>query len=240
MSYNVVADNLVKKYGSKLVLDKISFKIKSGRIVGLVSPNGSGKTTLIKLMADFLTADEGTLTIAGKKIGPETKAITSYLPDHDIFSKNCKLSDTIKFYGSYYKDFNEEKCQNYIKRFKFDTNAKLTSLSKGQTEILFLILTLSRDAKLFLLDEPLASVDPINREVIITTILKEFKEDSTIIISTHLLNDIEMILDEVIMLKDSTLLCHKSVEEIREETGKSLNDFFKDSFRIDWFGGDNK
>lgn len=240
MSYNVVADNLVKKYGSKLVLDKISFKIKSGRIVGLVSPNGSGKTTLIKLMADFLTADEGTLTIAGKKIGPETKAITSYLPDHDIFSKNCKLSDTIKFYGSYYKDFNEEKCLNYIKRFKFDTNTKLTSLSKGQTEILFLILTLSREAKLFLLDEPLASVDPINREVIITTILKEFKEDSTIIISTHLLNDVEMILDEVIMLKDSTLLCHKSVEEIREETGKSLNDFFKDSFRIDWFGGDNK
>lgn len=240
MSYTVEAKNIKKKYGLKTVLDDVSFQIKPGTIVGLASPNGSGKTTIIKLIADFLTLDGGELTVDGQKVGPETKVLISYLPDHDLFSGEDKISMAVKFYSYYHKDFNEEKCRKYLKIFKLDEKAKINSLSKGMREILMLILTLSRDAKLYLLDEPLASVDPINREAIVVTILKEFKEDASVIISTHLLNDVEPILDEVIMIKDNKLFCHKSVEEIREETGKSLNDFFKDSFRIDWFGGDNK
>lgn len=240
MSYTVEVKNVVKKYGSKTVLDDISFMIKPGTIVGLASPNGSGKTTIIKLIADFLTLDGGEITVDGKKAGPETKAIISYLPDHDLFGSEDKIGTAVKFYNDYHKDFDAEKCVKYLKTFKIDENAKIGSLSKGMREILMLILTLSRDAKLYLLDEPLANVDPVNREAIVTTILKEFKEDASVIISTHLLNDVETILDEVIMIKDNKLFCHKSVEEIREESGRSLNDFFKETFKVDWFGGDNK
>ena len=240
MSYTVEAKNVVKKYGSKMVLDDISFQIKPGTIIGLASPNGSGKTTIIKLIADFLTLDGGEIMVDGKKVGPETKAVTSYLPDHDLFSGNDKVGTAVKFYAGYYKDFDAEKCRKYLKTFKIEEDAKIDSLSKGMREILMLILTLSRDAKLYLLDEPLANVDPVNREAIVTTILKEFKEDASVIISTHLLNDVETILDEVIMIKENKLFCHKSVEEIREETGRSLNDFFKETFKVDWFGGDNK
>ena len=240
MSYNVEAKNIVKRYGSKTVIDDISFIIKPGTIVGLASPNGSGKTTLIKLIADFLTLDGGEITIDGQKVGPATKAIVSYLPDHELFSSDEKVSNAVKFYIDYHKDFDAEKCRKYLETFKIDEKAKIGSLSKGTREILMLILTLSRDAKLYLLDEPLANVDPVNREAIVTTILKEFKEDASVIISTHLLNDVEKILDEVIMIKENKLFCHKSVEDIREETGKSLNDFFKETFKIDWFGGDNK
>ena len=240
MSYTVEVKNVVKKYGSKTVLDDISFMIKPGTIVGLASPNGSGKTTIIKLIADFLTLDGGEITVDGKKAGPETKAIISYLPDHDLFGSEDKIGTAVKFYNDYHKDFDAEKCEKYLKTFKIDENAKIGSLSKGMREILMLILTLSRDAKLYLLDEPLANVDPVNREAIVTTILKEFKEDASVIISTHLLNDVETILDEVIIIKDNKLFCHKSVEEIREESGRSLNDFFKETFKVDWFGGDNK
>lgn len=240
MSYTVEVKNVVKKYGSKTVLDDISFMIKPGTIVGLASPNGSGKTTIIKLIADFLTLDGGEITVDGKKAGPETKAIISYLPDHDLFGSEDKVGTAVNFYNDYHKDFDAEKCEKYLKTFKIDENAKIGSLSKGMREILMLILTLSRDAKLYLLDEPLANVDPVNREAIVTTILKEFKEDASVIISTHLLNDVETILDEVIMIKDNKLFCHKSVEEIREESGRSLNDFFKETFKVDWFGGDNK
>ena len=240
MSYTVEVKNVSKKYGSKTVLDGISFQIKPGTIVGLASPNGSGKTTMIKLIADFLTIDGGEITVDGKKVGPETKAVVSYLPDHELFSNDEKVSTSVKFYTDYHKDFDAEKCKAYLKTFKIDENAKIGSLSKGTREIFMLILTLSRDSKVYLLDEPLANVDPVNREAIITTILKEFKEDASVIISTHLLNDVETILDEVIMIKENKLFCHKSVEEIREETGKSLNDFFKETFKIDWFGGDKK
>ena len=238
MSYIVEAKNIVKKYGSKMVLDDVSFQIKLGTIVGLASPNGSGKTTLIKLIADFLTLDGGEITIDGRKAGPETKAVVSYLPDHELFGRDEKISTAVKFYNDYHKDFDSEKCRKYLETFKIDENAKISSMSKGTHEILMLILTLSRDAKLYLLDEPLANVDPVNREAIVTTILKEFKEDASVIISTHLLNDVENILDEVLMIKENKLFCHKSVEEIREETGRSLNDFFKESFKVDWFGGD--
>ena len=227
MSYNVEVKNIVKKYGSKTVLDGISFQIRPGTIVGLASPNGSGKTTIIKLIADFLTLDGGEITVDGKKVGPETKAVISYLPDHELFSGDDKVSKAVKFYIDYHKDFDSEKCRQYLKTFKIEENAKISSLSKGTREILMLILTLSRDAKLYLLDEPLANVDPVNREAIVTTILREFKEDASVIISTHLLNDVETILDEVIMIKDNKLFCHKSVEEIREETGRSLNEFLR-------------
>lgn len=240
MSYTVEAKNIVKKYGSKMVLDDITFQIKPGTIVGLASPNGSGKTTLIKLIADFLTLDGGEITVDGQKVGPATKAIVSYLPDHEQFDGEDKVSTAVKFYNDYHKDFDSEKCEKYLKTFKIDENAKISSLSKGTREIFNLIITLSRDAKLYLLDEPLANVDPVNREAIVTTILKEFKEDASVIISTHLLNDVETILDEVLMIKENKLFCHKSVEEIREETGKSLNEFFKETFKVDWFGGDNK
>ena len=239
MSYNVEVKNIVKKYGSKTVTDGVSFQIKPGTIVGLASPNGSGKTTIIKLIADFLTLDGGEITVDGKKAGPEAKAVISYLPDHDLFGGNDKVIKAVKFYSHYHKDFDAEKCKQYLKTFKIDENAKISSLSKGTREILMLILTLSRDAKLYLLDEPLANVDPVNRETIVTTILKEFKEDASVIISTHLLNDVETILDEVIMIKEGKLFCHKPVEEIREETGRSLNEFFKETFKVDWFGGEN-
>ena len=240
MSYTVEAKNIVKKYGSKMVLDDISFQIKPGTIVGLASPNGSGKTTVIKLIADLLTLNGGEITVDGQKAGPATKAVISYLPDHDLFSSKDKVKTAVKFYNDHHKDFDEEKCKKYLKTFKIDENARIGSLSKGTREILMLILTLSRDAKLYLLDEPLANVDPVNREAIVTTILKEFKEDASVIISTHLLNDVETILDEVLMIKENKLFCHKSVEEIREETGRSLNDFFKETFKVDWFGGDKK
>lgn len=240
MSYTVEAKNIVKKYGSKMVLDDVSFKINPGTIVGLASPNGSGKTTLIKLIADFLTLDGGEITVDGQKAGPATKAIVSYLPDHELFGGEDKVRTAVKFYNDYHKDFDSEKCRKYLETFKIDENTKIESLSKGTREIFNLILTLSRDAKLYLLDEPLANVDPVNREAIVTTILKEFKEEASVIISTHLLNDVETILDEVLMIKENKLFCHKSVEEIREETGKSLNEFFKETFKVDWFGGDNK
>lgn len=238
MSYILCMDNVSKSFGKKKVLDGISLKLSANKIVGLISPNGSGKTTLIKLIMDYLTLDEGTITVDGKNVGPEAKSVIAYLPDRAMFNGNRKISYAISYFEAAFSDFDRAKCEKYLKTFEIDTNDLISSLSKGTVEILYLVLTLSRSAKLYLIDEPLANVDPVNREIIITTILREFKEDSTVIISTHLLNEVETILDEVVMIKDNKLLCHKSVEAIREETGKSLNEFFKDSFRKNWFGGD--
>ena len=238
MSELLCIENVSKSFGKNKVFDKFNLKIGKGKIVGLISPNGSGKTTLIKLIMELIKVDEGTITVDGKKSGAETRNVISYLPDHSIFSKNDKISYAVSFYEDAYKDFDKAKCEKYLRIFKIDLNTRFSSLSKGTAEIVNLVLTLSRNARLYLIDEPLASVDPVNREAIITTILKEFKEDSTVIISTHLLNEVEMILDEIIMLKDNKLYCHKSVEAIREETGKSLNEFFKDSFRTSCLGGD--
>lgn len=238
MSYLLCMDNVSKSFGKKKVLDGISLKLKSNKIVGLISPNGSGKTTLIKLIMDYLTLDEGSITVDGISAGPMARDVIAYLPDRAMFNNNRKISYAVSYYETAYSDFDKAKCEKYLKTFEINTDETISSLSKGTAEILYLILTLSRNAKLYLIDEPLASVDPVNREIIITTILREFNEDSTVIISTHLLNEVETILDEVVMIKDNKLFCHKSVEEIREETGKSLNEFFKDSFRKNWFGGD--
>lgn len=231
MEYLLQINDLSKKYWRKKALDGLNLSINKGKIVGLLGPNGTGKTTLIKIIAGLLNYDSGEVLIDGLKPGVHTKAIVSYLPDKDFLYDWMTVEDSVIFLKDFFKDFDEKKAYELIKFMKLDPKDKVTSLSKGMKERLNLALILSRKAKIYLLDEPLAAVDPATREKIINAIIKNFNEDSTIIISTHLINDVERLFDEVAFIGDGKILLHEEVEALKEERGKSLEDIFKEVFR---------
>lgn len=223
--------NLVKSYGSKEALKGIDLTINKGRIVGLLGPNGSGKSTLIKLANGLLTETSGEILIAGKKPGVETKKIVSYLPERTYFNDWMKVSEIIKFFQDFYEDFNPEKAYDMLKRLNIDPKDKLKTMSKGTKEKVQLILVMSREADLYLLDEPIAGVDPAAREYILNTIINNYNENATVVISTHLISDIEQILDDVIFISYGTVALCKSVDEIREGEGKTVDALFREVFK---------
>jgi ABC-2 type transport system ATP-binding protein len=230
MEYLLKVESLTKKYGRKKALDGFTLNIESGKIVGLLGPNGSGKTTFIKTAAALLRSDRGEILIDGKKLGVETKALVSYLPDRDFLYKWMKIKDAVNFFKDFFKDFDEKKAYEMIEFMKLEPNQKVTSLSKGMGERLNLSLILSRKARLYLLDEPLAAVDPATRDKLINAIIQNFRDDSTLIISTHLVNDVERLFDEAAFISDGRIILHENVEKLKEERGKSLEDVFKEMF----------
>lgn len=223
--------NLVKSYGNKLALEGIDLSMKRGRIVGLLGPNGSGKSTLIKLANGLLTPTSGELLINGNKPGIETKKIVSYLPERTYLADWMKVSDIINFFKDFYEDFNVEKAYDMLSKLNINANDKLKTMSKGTKEKVQLILVMSREAELYFLDEPIAGVDPAAREYILNTIISNYNENATVVISTHLISDIEQILDDVIFISYGKIYLSKSVDEIREEEGKSVDALFREVFR---------
>ena len=231
MSELVEIRNLTKVYDKKkTALNGLNLTLQRGRIIGLLGPNGSGKTTLIKIMNGLLTPTEGEILINGEKPGPATKARISYLPERTYLSTGKKVSELLAFFEDFYEDFRPERAREMLASLNIDENARIKTLSKGTREKVQLILVMSRDADLFVLDEPIAGVDPAARDYIIRTIITNYNENATVLLSTHLISDIENILDEVVFLKEGNLVLHATVEEIREQKGKSVDSYFREVF----------
>ncbi|MGI6706160.1 MAG: ABC transporter ATP-binding protein [Clostridia bacterium] len=231
MSNILECKGLTKAFGSKKALDNVTLSIGRGRIVGLLGPNASGKTTFIKLCNELLTPTAGEILIAGHKPGIETKKIVSYLPERSYLNDWMRVSDIIDFFKDFYDDFSPEKAYDMLKKLNIRPSDRLKTMSKGTKEKVQLILVMSRQAQLYLLDEPIGGVDPAARDYILETILSNYDENATVILSTHLIADIEKILDEVIFLKEGQVVLNKTVDEIREETGKSVDSLFREVFR---------
>ena len=223
--------NVYKSYGNKQVLKNINLNIPRGKIIGLLGKNGTGKTTLIKLINDLLTIDSGNILINGKEIGVDSKNIISYLPERTYLDKNMTVEKTILYFEDFYDNFDSLKARKLIQDLNLDLNQKISKMSKGMQEKLQLILVMSRNAHLYILDEPLGGVDPATRDYIIDTILSNFNEDSSIIISTHLIADIERILDEVIFIDDGKIILHKDSDELRNKENISINEIFRRMFK---------
>lgn len=223
--------NLVKNYNGKKALKGIDLSIKRGRIVGLLGPNGSGKSTLIKLANGLLTPTSGEILIDEKNPGVETKKIVSYLPEKTYLNDWMKVSEIINFFKDFYEDFNEKKAYDMLEKLKIDPKDKLKTMSKGTKEKVQLILVMSREADLYFLDEPIAGVDPAARDYILNTIISNYNENATIIISTHIIADVEKILDDVIFISYGEIALTKSVDEIRETEGKSVDALFREVFK---------
>lgn len=226
------AKGLGKSYGRKTALENVNFEILPGRLVGLLGPNGSGKTTLLKLSAGLLTPSAGCVLIDGHTPGVATKTITSYLPDRMSLPTEMKVDDMVSLYGEFFADFDTAKAAAMLADLKLDPRQRIGAMSKGTQEKMQLCLAMSRAARLYLLDEPLGGVDPAAREYILNTIVRNYNEDAAVVISTHLVEDVERMLDEVLILKDSHLLLHRGVDELREESGMSLDEYFRDTFRV--------
>lgn len=222
--------NLIKKYHTKNVIDNISLNVDSGKIVGLLGPNGSGKTTLIKLLAGLLTATSGDILIDNKEIGIETKAIVSFLPDRPYFANWMKVHDILAFFADFYRDFSMKKATEMLKLLNIGVNDRIKTMSKGTKEKLNLVLVMSRTARLYLLDEPIAGVDPAARDYILRTIISNYSEDSSVIITTHHIADVEKILDDVIFLNEGKIELNSAVEDLREERGKSVDEIFRETY----------
>lgn len=231
MSLLLKCEDVTKKYGKKIAIDNLSLELESGHIVGLLGPNGSGKTTLIKLLNGLLTPGSGKILINDKPVGPESKGIISYLPDQSYLNPSEKISDMISLFREFYDDFSEEKALAMLKALDIDVNCQIKTLSKGNQEKVQLILVMSRNSQLYILDEPLAGIDPAAREYILKLILENYNPESTILISTHLISDIENILDQVIFLKGGKIVQNKMADEIREQEGKSLDTLFREVFQ---------
>ncbi|KIV76536.1 MULTISPECIES: ABC transporter ATP-binding protein [Bacillus] len=223
-------ENLWKRYGLKAVIRELNIEITEGKIVGLVGDNGSGKTTLLKMIAGLQHLSEGSIVINGKKVGLETKEIVSFMSDKPVFDDWMTVKDSLFFYRDFYKDFDIQKAVDTIAEFKIPLEEKITALSKGMVEKLQIILTFSRKAKLYVLDEPLGGIDLVSREHVLNLILQFYREDCTILISTHLINEVENIFDEVIFLKDGEIVLYENVEELRFQRGKAVTDVFKEVF----------
>ena len=232
MENNILAcRNLWKSYGKKEALKGLNLSIDRGRIVGLLGPNGSGKTTLIKLICGLLTPTDGGIFVDKKEIGVETKKMVSYLPERTYIPDWMKVTDILDMFEDFYADFKRERALQMLESLNINPADKIKTLSKGTKEKVQLILVMSRDADLYLLDEPIAGVDPAARDYILKTIITNYNENATVIISTHLITDIETVLDEVVMIKNGELVMHKTVDEIREENGMSVDQLFREVFR---------
>ncbi len=227
----IVMEELSKAYGNVKALDSFSVNIGRGRFVGLLGPNGSGKTTTIKLLNGLIQPSSGTVLIDGEKPGVHTHSVVSYLPDKPYLMGWMKVCELLDFFGDFYADFDKVKANDMLKSLDISPLAPLKTLSKGTQEKVQLILVMSRKAQLYILDEPIAGVDPAARDYILNTILSNYSEDATVLLSTHLIADIERVLDEVIFLKDGVMSLHETVDEIREEHGKSVDMLFREVFK---------
>ncbi len=234
----VLCNALTKTYDRVTALKGIDLMLPSGCIVGLLGPNGSGKTTLIKILAGLLNPTEGEVTIDGKPIGIESKAIVSYLPDRMYFANWMRASDLIDLFADFYTDFRKERAEAMCAALGISLDMKIKSMSKGTQEKLQLIVVMSRQAKLYLLDEPIAGVDPAAREFILKTILTNYSPESTVLISTHLISDVEPVLDAAIFIKEGRVVRCDSVDNIRQSEDKSLDELFRDIFRTQVIGGE--
>lgn len=226
----VVCSGLTKTYGSFTALDHLDLTLERGRFIGLLGPNGSGKTTTIKLLNGLLQPTAGTVTINGMQPGRGTHSIVSYLPDRACLDENMKVADIIDFFSDFYRDFDRVKATEMLNTLNLPSLSRLKALSKGNREKVQLILTMSRRAQLYILDEPIAGVDPAARDYILNTILANYSEDASVLLSTHLIADIERVLDEVVFLKEGSMVLHEGVDTIREEHGKSVDMLFREVF----------
>lgn len=224
-------NSLSKKFGNIDALSNVNLNVERGKIIGLLGPNGSGKTTLIKLMNGLLVPNSGSIKIGGFEPGMETKKIISYLPERTYLPNWMKISDAVKFFEDFYSDFDKKKAYDMFQRLQLDPSRSIKSLSKGTKEKVQLILVMSRNADLYCLDEPIGGVDPAARDYILNTIISNYNENATVLISTHLISDIEQILDEVIFIKYGSVMLHSSVDDIRQSEGKSVDALFREVFK---------
>ena len=221
---------LVKKYGSFQALNGIDLELPAGKIIGLLGPNGSGKTTLIKLASGLLQPTSGEILIDGMKPGVETKRIVAYLPERNYLEDRMTVEQMLKFMKDFYEDFNMDKAREMLTHLDIDPKAKFKALSKGNREKVQLILVMSRDAKLYLLDEPIGGVDPASRDYILDTIIKNYNKDATVILSTHLIADIEPVLDEFVFIRQGDMIRHSTVASVVEQ-GETVDSLFREVFR---------
>lgn len=233
MKNTVTVTDLKKSYGKNVVLDGISFSLGEGEIVGLLGPNGSGKTTLIKILTGLIKDHQGSVLIDGEAPGVHTKEIVAFLPDKSYLPDWMKPTDAIKYFADFYKDFDEDKAQEMMNRFGVDMNQRLKTMSKGQQEKVSLILVICRRAKVYILDEPLGGLDPASRSAILDFILENYSKDATVLLSTHLVNDVERVFNRVLMINKGSLVINSPIEKIRS-TGKSVEDIFKEVFAYVW------
>ena len=224
----LVCEGLSKDYGQIRALDRIDLRLEEGKIIGLLGPNGSGKTTLIKLASRLLVPSEGRITICGEVPSEKSKAIVSYLPDRNFLPDWMNSNDLIALYEDFFADFSKDRA---IEMLNIDMTMPLKKMSKGTKEKVQLIMTMSRRAKLYLLDEPIAGVDPAARDYILRTIISNYDENATVLISTHLIADVENVLDEAIFLKQGKIVLHERVDELKESTGKSVDEYFREVFK---------
>ena len=222
---------LTKLYGSQKALDGVNLSLNPGKIVGLLGPNGSGKTTLIKLAAGLLTPNSGLVLIDGKPVGPETKALVSYLPDRNYLPDWMRVRDCLDYFTDFYADFARERAEEMLSRLSIPMDKSIKTLSKGTKEKMQLVLVMSRKAKLYLLDEPIGGVDPATRDYIVDTIIGNYEPSATVVISTHLISDVERVLDEFVFLKEGALIMHDETDNVRLAKGKSLDELFREVFR---------
>jgi len=232
MSIILEYKNVNKNFGEKEVLKDVNLKIESNKIVGRLGKNGSGKATLFKLANDLLTATSGEILIDGKPVSVESKNIVSYLPERSYLEPNLKVSDAIKIFETFYADFDSKKAEELLKDLELDREMQLSKMSKGMKEKVQLVLVMSRKAKIYILDEPLGGVDPASRDYILQTILKNFDENATLLISTHMVADIEKILDEVIFIDNGKIVLQENADELRAKEKGSIDEIFRRKFYV--------
>ncbi len=231
MSELIEITGLTKTYDkNKVAINNLSLTVPRGKIIGLLGPNGSGKTTLIKMMNGLLTPTGGKILINGQEPGVETKARISYLPDRTYLGNGQKIGDVLDYFADFYPDFSKEKAFAMLESLDIDANTRLKALSKGNKEKVQLILVMSREADLYILDEPIAGVDPAARDYILRTIINNYSPRASVLLSTHLIGDIESVLDEVIFLRYGQLILYTSVDNIRQQHGKSVDAYFREVF----------
>ena len=231
MSNLLEIQGLSKTYDKKQALNDVTLNIAPGHIVGLLGPNGSGKTTLIMIICGLLQPTNGSVLVDGNPVGPKSKAIVSYLPDKTYLDENMTIESVIAMFKDFYEDFDENRASEMLSSLKIDPKSKLKTLSKGTKEKVQLILVMSRRAKLYILDEPIAGVDPAARDYILRTIISNFEPSASLIIATHLISDIEPVLDEAIFLQNGSIKLYQSVDDIRAEHGKSVDELFREVYR---------
>ena len=232
MSIILEYKNINKNFGEKEVLKDVNLKIESNKIVGLLGKNGSGKSTLFKLANDLLTPTSGEILIDGKSVSVESKKIVSYLPERSYLEPNLKVSEAIKTFETFYEDFDSKKAEKLLKDLDLDSEMRLSKMSKGMKEKVQLVLVMSRKAKIYILDEPLGGVDPASRDYILQTILKNFDENATLLISTHMVADIEKILDEVIFIDNGKIVLQENADELRAKEKGSIDEIFRRKFYV--------
>lgn len=230
-TYALQTQGLSMRYHTALALDGLDLALPQGKTIGLLGPNGSGKTTLIKLAAGLLTPTAGTITVCGEKIGTGSKALVSYLPDRTYFSRQQKIRELLDLFQDFYPDFDRVRAEQMLAALGISQEARLKTLSKGNQEKVQLVLVMSRRAKLYLLDEPIGGVDPAARDYILNTIITNYDPTATVVISTHLIADVERVLDEFVFLYQGKVVRRGIADETREETGKSLDELFREVFK---------